>query len=288
MNNKLTKIGAPPWGDNDLRNALIEFLEIYKSRPVKDNSGGMKSPHMFAVWFLAKTLSPDLIVESGIWKGQSTWLLEQACPDAQIYSIDLNLDRRIYISKKAIYSDRDFSELDWSEIPSNSLAFFDDHQNALKRLQQCVWCNFSHVIFEDNYPPGIGDCYSLKQAFAGAGHGELPANKKESNWRNKNLGRLLRRLHILPRGIAQYHADNVAPNIHDAKIVQRWIDVYYEFPPVFKADKTRWGFDWNDQTCPTPVPVLNNDERSNFEVFYEDAMYYTWICYLRLKQTNQA
>ena len=47
--------------------------------------------------------------------------------------------------------------------------FFDDHQNAYKRLQQCKWFGFRHVVFEDNYPSGQGDSYSLKQAFANAG-----------------------------------------------------------------------------------------------------------------------
>ena len=93
----------------------------------------MKAPHMFALWFMARKLSPDLIVESGVWKGQSTWLLETACPQAKLFSIDLDLRNREYVSQKAVYDNRDFSEQDWSMITDRSVVFFDDHQNAYRR-----------------------------------------------------------------------------------------------------------------------------------------------------------
>lgn len=66
-------------------------------------------------------------------KDKSTWLLEKACPEAKLVSIDLNLGRREYISEKAVYCDRDFTEQDWSDISDRSLSFFDDHQNAYQR-----------------------------------------------------------------------------------------------------------------------------------------------------------
>jgi len=42
---------------------------------------------MFASWFMARQLDPEVIIESGVWRGQGTWLLEQACPRAQIISM---------------------------------------------------------------------------------------------------------------------------------------------------------------------------------------------------------
>lgn len=109
---RITNIGTPPWARSEIIARLDEFESIYADRPIKDNQGGMKAPHMFAVWFIAKQLSPDLIVESGILKGQSTWLLEKACPKAKLVSIDLNLGYRQYISDRAFYSDKDFIEQD--------------------------------------------------------------------------------------------------------------------------------------------------------------------------------
>ena len=106
----LKEIGSPPWTREEILACLDEFSALYSRRPIKDNQGGMKAPHMFAVWFMVRKLAPDLVVESGIWKGQSTWLLEQACPDARLVSIDLNLGHREYVSKTAVYLDKDFSE----------------------------------------------------------------------------------------------------------------------------------------------------------------------------------
>ena len=34
--------------------------------------------HSFILWFLVRTLRPLLIVESGVYKGQTSWLLHQA------------------------------------------------------------------------------------------------------------------------------------------------------------------------------------------------------------------
>ena len=73
------EIGAPPWSRSEILDHIDEFAALYADRPVKENRGGMKAPHLFALWFIARKLAPDLIVESGVWKGQSTWLLENAC-----------------------------------------------------------------------------------------------------------------------------------------------------------------------------------------------------------------
>ena len=139
----LRKIGNPPWSRDETIASLDEFSALYAKRPISDNQGGMQAPHMFAVWFMARKLQPDLIVESGIWKGQSTWLLEQACPAAKLISIDLHLGYREYISGTVTYSDRDFCEQDWSSLPitDRSLVFFDDHQNAyaLSTAMPLVW-----------------------------------------------------------------------------------------------------------------------------------------------------
>lgn len=66
------------------RQALLEllpaFAELYAARPIAVNDGGMHFNHAFAAFALARHLAPPVIIESGVWKGQSTWLFEQACP----------------------------------------------------------------------------------------------------------------------------------------------------------------------------------------------------------------
>ena len=61
------------WKSAEITELINEFSELYETRPIKDNSGGMKSPHMFPAWFVVKKLKPKVLIESGVWKGQGTW-----------------------------------------------------------------------------------------------------------------------------------------------------------------------------------------------------------------------
>lgn len=128
---QVTSFGEVPWTRDELVAALEEFANLYRNRPIPNNAGGMKAPHMFSTWFGLKRLAPKAVVESGVWLGQGTWLIEQACPQADLYCIEPVLDRIQYRSKKARYFDRDFATLDWTALPAQeTVLFFDDHQNA--------------------------------------------------------------------------------------------------------------------------------------------------------------
>ena len=153
------------WNNFEIVKFLDEFLEIYKERPIKDNSGGMEFPHMFGLYFLLKKLKPDFVVESGVYKGQSTWLIEKMLPNINILSLDPNLNQRKYISKsnKVKYSDLDFINHDFSNITNNSLVLFDDHQNFYERLVFSHFFGFKHIIGDDNYPIFQGDTYSFRK-----------------------------------------------------------------------------------------------------------------------------
>lgn len=172
-------IGTPPCTREELCAALDEFAELYKKRPVQDNEGGMKAPQMFAAWFTAKKLQPTAIIESGVWYGQGTWFFEQACPEAKIFCIEPNLPRVKYQSKRAQYTQADFSFHKWSEYVDceTTLCFFDDHQNALSRLEIAAPQGFKHIMFEDNYPVSQGDCVSLKTILEQGGEDKALAEK---------------------------------------------------------------------------------------------------------------
>ena len=148
-------IGHVNWNNDELRIALKEFAHLYSTRPIKDNDGGMNSAHMFYVWFITRKLNPKFIIESGVFKGQSSWLFEVAAPNAKIISIDPNLQQRVYISKKIRYETTDFSNINWDFIDKeHALCFFDDHQ-GIHRIKQCYKLGFKHILYEDNYPgPG--------------------------------------------------------------------------------------------------------------------------------------
>lgn len=275
--NGIVAIGEVPWSRGDMIGKLAEFASLYEQRPIKDNAGGMLSPHMFLAWFALQALKPKAIIESGVFLGQGTWFFERACPDARLYCIDLNLARIQYRSDRAEYFDRDFSMIDWHRLPRDeTLLFFDDHQDAYERVKTAKWFGFKQLIFEDNFPPSQGDCYSLKKVFMHSGF--LFAPPTYWSLRAKLKWQIAKRFGILADRYA-----GVAPNEFDALYLRQNLAIYYEFPPIFKSERTMWGDAWNVLNYPTPGALLSSVEEEYQGRFRDEATNYGWMCYARLK-----
>lgn len=270
-----TEIGAPPWSDNDIRAAYSEFKKVYAARPIADNAGGMKAPHALGCWFMLKSLRPKVIIESGVWKGQGTWLIEQACPDAEVVCLDISFNNLEYRSAGATYIEKDFSVVDFAAIDKTSaLVFFDDHQNALMRLQQLKWKGFNQAIFEDNYAGTRGDCYSIKKMLGDFGFVRESPSRGFLNLLATNLRALLGRRR------PDADAGTIEPNsTHRAELIEE-LDLYYEFPPLFKEDTTRWGDNWSDADYPTKAPLFDQSQDDSLRIESRD---YTWMCLVNLK-----
>lgn len=266
---KIRSLGTVTWSEEEMKAAIPEFLKLYAAKPLKNNDGGMNAPHMFATWFMLRKLNPSVVIESGVWKGQGTWLIEQTLPQAKIYSIDINLAKREYVSPRVTYYSDDFSTIDWSMISDKKdvVLFFDDHQNELERIKQGAAFGFEHFIFEDNYPAKQGDCYSLKKAF------------QEAGFRPVYKSLLTKITHLFKKGPAA-----IEPNKEDAVYLQQALATYYEFPPVFTNDTTRWGDAWTEEDYPTPAPLYTQVEQPHLQLFKKEATDYTWICYARVKK----
>ena len=159
---------------------LPEFLRLYDLRPIFDNTGGMQLNHSYACYCLLKLLSPSVIIESGVWKGASTWLLESVLPDAKLFCLDPFLSNIQYKASGAHYRITDFLDCDWSNVDTHdSLCIFDDHQSSLHRCLHMKWWGFKYALFEDNYPTGQGDFYSINQIISGTGHPKIQLTSGE-------------------------------------------------------------------------------------------------------------
>ena len=161
---KIYEKQPPKWKSIDIKIELNKFIKIYDKRPIRKNKGGMRFSHMFAFYYILKKIKPKLVIESGVFKGQSTWLIRKTLPKTKIISIDIDLSKRQYISRSVKYSNLDFKFHNFSNLPKNTLVFFDDHQNHIDRIIQAKWFGIKHVVFEDNYPVNFGDFYTLKHA----------------------------------------------------------------------------------------------------------------------------
>lgn len=226
------------WTYDEIKSHINNFCEIYKNRPIKDNKGGMLFPHMFAFYFVLKKLNPELVIESGVFKGQSTWLIEQALPNSKIISIDKNLDQRVFISKKANYSNIDFRFHNFSKIPENTLVFFDDHVNHIERLKECSYFKIKNIIFEDNYPYSKGDFHTIKHSLQmftfNHKPGILSLIKSYILFSKIIIKKILNKNYFIKEdllNISNRIRDHYPLN-SDIDNINKIIDCYHEFPPI--------------------------------------------------------
>lgn len=225
-------IGQVAWDDDEVVAAIDTFMDIYAQRPVPKNIGGMGFNHCFAVWFMLRKLAPPLVIESGVFKGQGTWLIEEAVPAAEIICLDLDFRNLIHRCSKAEYIEQDFGEIDWSKRDlHDAVAIFDDHQNAYRRLKEMHWVGLRTAIFEDNYPVEEGDAYSLRHILAGSGH-------PEPQWSKRYRRGLKRRLRYAKqkRFLSEIGANQTIvrqPNGADRANLGKRLKTYYEFPPAY-------------------------------------------------------
>ena len=270
----------------DIKKNIEEFTSIYLNRPIKNNYGGMHFNHSFATWYILKRLGPKVVIESGVYEGHSTWLIEQACPEAEVFSLDINFGMLKYKSNRVNYIQNDFANLSWSGInKEEALCFFDDHQNAYSRLKDVYWAGFRKVIIEDNYPCGEGDCYSLKHMLKGFGHRQLQMSKKYLGSPQDQAIRQNMEQALWSIGPRQQLL--VPPNDHDKKIFEENCAQYFEFPPVVLTEKSPiWDVNYVGEyatkppiydllSLPSNLKIIMNSNPEEFD--------YCFLSYIELK-----
>ena len=234
------------------KKTFLEFLEIYKDRPIRSNEGGMRSHGNFFLWYLLKDIKPSLVIESGVFRGQSTWIIEQAAPNAKIIAIDPEPKPREkkYICKKAQYLVEDFSQLVLDKNQEGLVAaFFDDHQNAFERVVQAYDKGIKYLIFDDNYPafnyPHKGSHLTLSDCF------ELEEHKDKAEM----LKKIVKFYYVMPQIVGKtMRNESDSQKIEITNIPAIWPSLKEVDPSMRKAMK----------------------------VFYKDSPAYQYITYVEL------
>lgn len=211
----------PEWiQDRYLLGNLTLFSEVYRRRPIEKNSGGMLFDHSFAFWYILKTLQPTVVIESGSYRGYTTWLIRESLPKAKIYSFGLEahekyLDNVVYYTRGNF---KDFSTIDWRNESidiENTVVLFDDHQSADIRIfeQGMKKFGFSKFVYDDNFKTGEGDNLSMKWL----------CEMNEEKW----PGYIMRRFgRIISNQTWIEHRNQM-------RSLDKNIKSYYEFPPIF-------------------------------------------------------
>jgi hypothetical protein len=130
-----------------------DFLGLYPQRPVRSNTSGSGFHNCFWLYLTLQHLDPELIVESGVWKGQTSWLFHRACPEATIHSFDINLRHLTYKTDAIRFHEMDWRDFDFDRVdPGRSVCFFDCHVNQAKRIREAYDRGFRRLLFDDNPP----------------------------------------------------------------------------------------------------------------------------------------
>ena len=284
---------------------LSEFIEIYKNRPIVNNIGGMGFNHSFALYVILKKLNVSNIYESGIYKGHSTWLIENSLDKFNLVSIDINLGLREYISnnENIKYFEGDIEDLSFKDIDvKNTIVYFDDHTNVIERLKFLYSWGIKYAIFEDNYPVGQGDAYSVRKVLNKSGQDIkewYPSYKKPINkfTNHKILNKIYKKFfyqnNTLPYFLTEYYYYQKKlkkPNSADYDLFQKLVKQHYEIQPVYLYNNQRWvNSDWSGH-YESLEPIYKNLKSSPYarelELFEKESpneMYnYTYISLVEL------
>ncbi len=135
----------------DLIKSINLYDSFFKGSDISNLNGGMGYNNGLILFILCQYIQPRSIVESGVWRGYTTFLLDKASSsETKITSYDINLGLIEYKSEKAEYFEMDVSENIDHGHKDCDLAFFDDHVSHFDRLLFCVDNDIKFVILDDD------------------------------------------------------------------------------------------------------------------------------------------
>jgi hypothetical protein len=215
-----------------------------------------------------------------VWFGQGTWLIERSLEKSIIFSLDPNLKKDRYIAKNAIYDRRDFEIMDFGNSnKEKALVLFDDHQNALERIDTAKDLGFKHLIFEDNEPTlsasNVGLFYTVQEALLGLGYDpsfSLGTKIRKILWTLKYQP-TVRMISKTIRGLS-FKRTKIESK-EDGKRLLKIIESYDEFPPL--TDLSSFGKFYQK-------PLLDTEQIKKLQEFVShEEKRYNWMCYVGLK-----
>jgi TDG/mug DNA glycosylase family protein len=128
-----------------------DFFQAYAERPVQNNEGGTKFADSFWLYALGRLIAPEMIVESGVHRGHSTWLLRAGNPRASMNCFDVSFRSVVWCDSAAAYHEDDWMTADIT-AHGKALCYFDDHINHAQRVIEAHARGFRTLLFDDDFP----------------------------------------------------------------------------------------------------------------------------------------
>jgi len=137
----------------DVEPLVRQFFDAIHGCPVRQKHGGNGFNGALELFVVARMLDPDVIIESGVFRGLTTWVLRQACPEARLFCFDAVFANLQHRDPAATYSEADWSLYDFGDLDlSRALVLFDDHIDQARRLAEADRRGLRHLVFDDNTP----------------------------------------------------------------------------------------------------------------------------------------
>ena len=131
--------------------AVAAFWDLIGAAPVAQRRGGNGFNGALQLYVLMRALRPALVIESGVFRGLTTWITRQACPEAEILCFDPDLSGLRYRDPRARYHARDWSACDLGGLPlERAVGFFDDHISQARRVLEARARGLDRLIFDDD------------------------------------------------------------------------------------------------------------------------------------------
>lgn len=130
---------------------ISDFDYVFSKSPVKEHESGFGYNEGVFFFVVLKIINPQIVIESGIMKGFTTYLIDTATNDnCKIFCYDINFSNKIFHSSKAKYINADIT----NNIPAvgnkKVVALWDDHTSQLDRLKFSQDHNIEYNFFDDD------------------------------------------------------------------------------------------------------------------------------------------
>lgn len=136
----------------DIEAEIGRFYRSYLDSPFTRFAGGSRIGNLLWLDLIAKWTAPDVIIDSGTYRGASAWALAQGAPKARILSFDIDLSNLALRCENVEYIEKDWTSLDFDTIEkTRSFCYFDDHVDQGRRLKEAADRGFPLAIFDDDF-----------------------------------------------------------------------------------------------------------------------------------------
>ena len=139
----------------DLEKDILRFDQIFSNSEVQNLNGGMGFNNGLILFCLASWCKPNKILESGVWRGFTTYIMNEATQlNCELLCYDINLGNLKYKVKNARYVEADISSDPSLDTEVIDFAFFDDHVSHFDRITFCIDKNIPVIVLDDD----VGVC----------------------------------------------------------------------------------------------------------------------------------